>query len=133
MLRFWAASTTVLIVPQYMALKDSGRINIIVSSGAGTLAGMSFYVITPSGQMDELISRFRLVASGLPFMTVFDMSYAYLERGNYIFALHDIGTTETILARTDVAEWTSNIDMPLSKVAGQRADIQRTFSRVNRG
>ena len=120
-----------LLVPSLMALNESGTIRVLLYGTGATLGGLSLYVVTPRRETQDITSSLLDTSIPFTFLTLFEMRFAFSLQGNFMFVLHNATTGDVICSHTDVAEWTSRIDQPISDFNKLRTEVQRNLSRVS--
>jgi len=120
--------------PPVAAQNERNLLRLFLYGTGGSLATISVYVIPPNGQALEISSSFTDVSSSFPatFLTQFQAPYTFQQPGLYTFIIHDSSTGYVWIDKTYCAEWASRIDIPVSQLEKQRADIQRVYSRVSK-
>lgn len=130
MQRLSSTNNILIFSPGAVGVNAADKISVMLYGTSGSLAGLVVYALSPSGQLLNITEYFRETVIGLSFLTLFEAPFTFAASGRYKFMVHDTVSGDTIIDATDVAAWTSNIDMPISEVANQRVDIQRIFSRI---
>jgi len=131
--RLSSTNNLLLLTPGVVGKGDSDRISVMIYGTGGSLTGLVLYAMGPLGQLADITNYLSAVPTGLTFLTLFEATYTFGASGRFKFILHDTVSGDAIISATDVPEWTSNIDMPISDVAKQRVDIQRIFGKIKQG
>ena len=131
--RLSSTNNLLLLTPGVVGKGDSDRISVMIYGTGGSLTGLVLYAMGSLGQLADITNYLSAVQTGLTFLTLFEATYTFGASGRFKFILHDTVSGDAIISATDVPEWTSNIDMPISDVAKQRVDIQRIFGKIKQG
>lgn len=131
--RLSVTNNLLLLTPGVVGKGDSDRISVMIYGTGGSLTGLVLYAMGPLGQWADITNYLSVVPTGLTFLTLFEATYTFGASGRFKFILHNTVSGDAIISATDVPEWTSNIDMPISNVAKQRVDIQRIFGKIKQG
>ena len=111
--------------PALVAKGEKSAIRFML--GVSVIANVTVYVVYPSGISEQIdISRF-----STPDGIVYSADFNFSESGYYSFYAYDSTLTEYCFDGTYSAEWASKIDVPVSQLGRQRADIQRIYGRVS--
>ena len=108
---------------------ESGQVFLFaILSGPPTI---TVFHILPNGEHIDV--SVNLVALPGVFISVWRLNISLNIEGLHTFAVVVNDTTMQVYAFASVqcAGWISNIDVPVSQLERQRADIQRVYSRVN--
>jgi hypothetical protein len=122
-------------VPPVVAQGETATLRIMLFGTGATLAAARFLVLSPDGQAVDVTSSFRNVSASFPgtFISLFDLNYTFQQGGHYAFFLHDTGTGDVWADKTFAAPWATNLDAKISEIKKQRTDVERVYSKVNRG
>jgi len=131
--RLSSTNNLLLLTPGIVGKGDTDKISVMIYGTGGSLTNLVLCVVGPFGQWQNITSYLNAIAIPLTFLTLFEATYTFGASGRFKFILHDTASGNAIVSTTDVPEWTSNIDMPISDVAKQRVDIQRIFGRIKQG
>lgn len=131
--RLTTANDLLLLTPTVTGKGESDKISVVIRGAGGSLANLALYVVGPFGQVADITSYLFEITTSLTFLTLFEATYTFGASGRFKFILHDTVSGDAVVSSTDVPEWTSNIDMPISEVAKHRVDIQRIFGRIKQG
>lgn len=120
--------------PPIVASGEQNILRAFVYGTGGSLAAVDIYVIPPNGGATEITDQFIDVSASFPatFLSQFQTEYTFQQPGMYVFIVHDTATGDVWIDKIYCAEWASKIDVPVSQLGRQRADIQRIYGRVNK-
>jgi hypothetical protein len=118
--------------PSIAAKNERNVLRLFLYGTGGTMATIDIYAIPPSGQALLLDTTFTDVSGSFPatFVSQFEAPFTFQIAGLYTFIVHDTSTGDVWIDKTYCAEWASRIDIPVSQLNKQRADIQRIYGKV---
>lgn len=118
--------------PPIVAQGERNVLRAFIYGTGGSLAAINIYVIAPNTDAVNFTSSFANVSSSFPatFLSQFQAEYTFQQSGLYVFVVHDTATGKVWIEKTYCAEWASKIDIPVSQLGKQRADIQRIYGKV---
>ena len=131
--RLTTTNNIALLTPTVAGKGESDKISVVIRGAGGSLTGLALYAVGPFGQVADITAYLAEITTSLSFVTLFEATYTFNAPGRFKFILHDTVSGDAIISATDIPEWTSNIDMPISEIAKQRVDIQRIFGRIKQG
>jgi hypothetical protein len=129
-----------LTSPEFSGQGDVSRIRLFLNGSAPPFIGTErLFVISPDGSVKELISLMRSVdLTTTPFSSwsfaLYEMEFTFSAKGLYTFVFSmSSALPELWITSTFVADWATRIDIPISDLKKQRTDMERIYSKLNRG
>jgi len=124
----------VFTCPAVVAKDESAQLRIMLASGIGNLSGFVVLAMFPNGETRDITTSFAFtpVVSSLGFV-IYSLNFAFTVPGHYSFLIYRTasGLERQWIDSSYCAEWAARIDVPVSQIGRQRADIQRVYSRIN--
>lgn len=120
-----------IIAPASVATKEKASLFILLDGAGGALTNYTVLLIDPDGQAINITANFAAISAASAFATMFMAPYVFMKPGHYCAVMQESSGGDIWTASIIVSEWPNRIDIPVSQLEKQRADIQRIYGRVS--